>query len=179
MYSKLLSEAIKEIRGEKVEKLNDVLVKIAIDAYIPEDYIATSEERMIAYKRISSLSSQEESEKLKLELISNYGQLPNVVLSLMEIALVRKMAQSFGAVEISSIGAEVSIIFDEKEKITESEVFGEAIYKFRMNCKIDMSSRPMITFAGERLCRENFEQMKKFLLLCLKIKSKFEENLKK
>ena len=64
-------------------------------------------------------------------------------------------------------------------KITESEVFGEAIYKFRMNCKIDMSSRPMITFAGERLCRENFEQMKKFLLLCLKIKSKFEENLKK
>ena len=36
---------------------DDVLVKIAIDAYIPEDYIATSEERMVAYKRISSISS--------------------------------------------------------------------------------------------------------------------------
>lgn len=179
MYSKLLSEAVKELRGETVEKLNDVLVKIAIDAYIPEEYIATSEERMIAYKRISALSSLEESEKLKVELASAYGQVPNAVLSLIEIALVRKMAQKLGAVEISSLGAEVSIIFDEKEKITESEIIGEAVYKFRMNCKIDMSSRPMITFASERLCRENFEQMKKFLLLTLIIRAKFEENMKK
>ncbi|MBE5755277.1 MAG: transcription-repair coupling factor [Clostridiales bacterium] len=179
MYSKLLSEAVKELRGEKVEKLNDVLVKIAIDAYIPEEYIATSEERMIAYKRISSLMGLEECEKLKVELVSNYGPIPNAVLSLMEIALVRKMAQAFGAVEISSIGAEVSIIFDDKEKITESEILGEAIYKFRMNCKLDMSSRPMITFSGARLCRENFEEMKKFLLIAMKIKAKNEENLKK
>jgi len=89
------------------------------------------------------------------------------------------MAQAFGAVEISSIGAEVSIIFDDKEKITESEILGEAIYKFRMNCKLDMSSRPMITFSGARLCRENFEEMKKFLLIAMKIKAKNEENLKK
>ena len=89
------------------------------------------------------------------------------------------MAQKLGAVEISSIGAEVSIIFDKKEKITESEILGEAIYKFRMNCKIDMSSRPMITFASERLCRGNFGEMKKFLLMAMKIKAKFEENHKK
>ena len=48
-----------------------------------------------------------------------------------------------------------------------------------MNCKIDMSSRPMITFYSGRLCRENFEDMKKFLLTAMKIKAKFEENLKK
>ena len=55
------------------------ILKIAIDAYIPEEYIATSEERMIAYKRISSISSLEESEKLKVELASHYGQIPNAV----------------------------------------------------------------------------------------------------
>ena len=93
--------------------------------------------------------------------------------------MVRKMAQKLGAIEISSMGADVSIIFDDKEKITESEILGEAIYKFRMNCKIDMSSRPMITFAGERLCRDNFEQMKKILHLAMKIKAKIEENMKK
>jgi hypothetical protein len=37
----------------------------------------------------------------------------------------------------------------------------------------------MITFASERLCRGNFGEMKKFLLMAMKIKAKFEENHKK
>ena len=175
MFNKLLAEAVKELKGEKIENTNDVLVKIAIDAYIPDEYIATSEERMIAYKRISGLSSFEETEKLKAELEETYGKIPNEVLSLIDVSLVRKLAQKLCATEIISYGAEIDIIFDKKESITSSEVLAEAIYKFRMNCATDTITKPMIKFNKERTCRENFDVMKEFLLLTKKISEKFDE----
>jgi len=176
MFSKLLNEAVKELRGEKIENTNDVMVKIAIDAYIPDEYIATSEERMVAYKRISALDSTENVEKLKLELAESYGKLPKEVLSLIDVALVRKLAQKLCATEIVSFGNEVYIIFDKKESIIESELLADMIYRFRMNCSIDVSSKPMIKFTKEKTCRENFEIMKDFLLTASKYKEK-RENL--
>lgn len=175
MFTKLLNEAVKELKGEKIENTNDVLVKIALDAYIPDEYIATSEERMIAYKRISALESIESVEKLKAELLSSYGTIPPQVLSLIDIALVRKLAQKLCATEIVSLGAEIDIIFDKKESIISSEIVTESIYKFRMNCSIDVSSKPMIKFNKERTCRENFEIMKKFLLTTKKSMEKLVE----
>lgn len=175
MFTKLLAEAVKELKGEKIENSNDVMVKIAIDAYIPDEYIATSEERMVAYKRISALESLESVEKLKTELTELYGKIPNEVLSLIDIALVRKLAQKLNAVEIVSFGAEIEIIFDKKESIISSEVVTETIYKFRMNCSIDVTNRPMIKFNKEKTCRENFEIMKKFLLETKRSREKFDE----
>jgi transcription-repair coupling factor (superfamily II helicase) len=176
MFTKLLSEAVKELKGEKIENTNDVLVKIAIDAYIPEEYIATSEERMVAYKRISALEDDESVMKLKRELIDVYGNIPNEVLSLMEVSLVRKLAQKLNAVEIISFGAEIDIIFDKKESITDNEFIVDSVYKLRFDCTIDFSNKPMIKFSKEKTCRENFEIVKKFLIETLKLKNKSKKN---
>ena len=172
MYAKLLSDAIKELKGEKVVEEKEVLVKVAVDAYVPDTYVSTSEERMLVYKRISATDSIESAEKLKMELNDTYGKVPQVVLSLIGIALARQTAKKIGAVEIVSSGAEVDIVFDDKAKIVESNVIGEAIYKFRMNCSLDLSNKPMIRFYKERLCSENFEQVKKFLTLAANLQNK-------
>ena len=172
MYAKLLAEAVKELKGEKVEEKKDVLVKVAIDAYVPDTYISTSEERMIAYKRISAVDSIENAEKLKRELSETYGKVPEVVVSLISIALARQTAQKIGANAIVSSGAEVDIVFDNKTDIMASDFLGDAIYKFRMECSIDLSNQPMIRFYKERLCRENFEQAKKFLMVAASLKDK-------
>ena len=172
MYIKLLDEAVKELKGEKVESRPEVLVKIAIDAFIPDDYIATSEERMIAYKRIAGIANIEDVAKIQTELTETYGKIPEEVLSLIDVAVIRKLAEKIGAVEIISYGAEIDIVFDDREKITSSQVVAEAIYKFRMDCSIDVSSKPTIKFGKQRTCRENFEILKKFLLLAQKIQEK-------
>ena len=179
MFTKLLAEAVKELKGEKIENTNDVLVKIAIDAFIPEEYIATSEERMIAYKRISALEDEASVEKLKCELTNSFGQIPKEVQSLIDVALVRKLAQKLSAVEIISFGSEIDIIFDKKESITTSEVILDAVYKFRLSCAIEIMDKPMIKFYQEKTCRENFEVMKRFLLETRKIQEKYDEKHKK
>jgi transcription-repair coupling factor (superfamily II helicase) len=45
MYSKLLARAVAEARGEVVEEQTETQMKVNIDAYIPNDYILSSEER--------------------------------------------------------------------------------------------------------------------------------------
>ena len=71
------------------------------------------------------------------------------------------------------------MIFENKTNVTESEILGEAIYKFRMNCTLDFSKNPKIVFAKEKLASQNFEELLKFLLLCKKIDDKFIEKHKK
>ncbi len=172
MYAKLLNEAVKELKGEKKTETDDVLVKVALDAYVPDTFVATSEERMVVYKRISTILSLEEMEKVKLELVQTYGEIPKVVESLIKISLARQLAKKIGAVEIISFGAEVSVVFDDKTKISESEILGEAIYKFRMACALDFSDKPKIKFDKQRLASENFEELLKFLLICQKLTTK-------
>ena len=97
------------------------------------------------------------------------------LLSLISISLVRQLASNLGAIEVVSMGAEVDIIFEKPEDITSNTVIGEAIYKFRMNCSIDLSAKPLIRFAKERLCRENFEILQKFLIVADDILQKNSE----
>ena len=172
MYSRLLSDAIKELRGEKVEELRDVLVKVSINAFVPDTYISTSEDRMVAYKRISSVSSLEDVAKLQTELIESYGKIPEATENLIMVSLVRQLAKKLKAVEITSIGSEVDLIFEKATDITSSQVLAEAIYANRFNCSIDMSLKPVIKFNKEQTCMKNFIMLKKFLVAATKLLDK-------
>ena len=127
-------------------------------------------------RRISKTENVEMAEKLKAELFETYGEIQKVVLSLIDISLVRWLASKLGAVEVSSLGAEVDIVFDKRECVTDSEVIGEAIFRFKGNCSLDFSKKPTIKFAKHRLCSENFAEVKKFLIETQKIMSKMADN---
>ncbi len=178
LYAKLLSEAVQELSGKTQKESEDVLVKVALDAYVPDTFVATSEERMVVYKRISTISSIEEVEKVKLELKEAYGEIPRVVENLIKISLARQLAKKLCASEIISFGAEVSLVFDDKSKITDSEVLGESIYKFRMACSLDFADKPKIKFDNQPLASQNFEELLKFLLTSQKISEKFNDKNK-
>ncbi len=164
MYAKLLSDAIKQLRGEAVEKENDVLVKVQLDAYVPDDYILTSEERMLAYKRISGIKTLESAEKLKLEIDSAYGRHPEVVENLIKISLARQLAAKVNAIEIYSSGNEIQLIFESAEQITKDSELAEAVFKFRNGCFLDLSNKPMIKFNKSDKLINNFDILIEFLI---------------
>ncbi len=172
LYTKLLSDAVKELRGEKVEKEADVLIKVALDAFVPESYISTSEDRMIAYKRISGVNSNESAEKLKLELTSIYGKVPEVVLNLISISLVRQLAGKAMAQEVISDGQGVMLIFSDIKQITGDPDIAEAVYKLRNSCTINLSKKPLICFNKFNSVKENFELLKMFLIHLVELKNK-------
>ena len=105
MYLQLLSEAIAEEKGEKPEKVPECLVDIQIDAHIPEKYISSLNQRIDLYRKIMTVTEDNDKFDLVDELIDRYGEPPKSVLGLIEVSLLRNKAAHLGITEISQKNA--------------------------------------------------------------------------
>ena len=102
MYIRLLNEAIAEQKGEALpHSPEDCLVDISIDAFIPEHYIENLSQRIDAYRKIASITSEEDSSDVLDELIDRYGEPPKSVMGLVNVALTRNTASALNIKEIT------------------------------------------------------------------------------
>ncbi len=112
MYCQLLEQAVREQQGKQPEKKTETLVDLPVSAYIPDEYIGSHNQRLGAYKRIAAIVSREELYDAYDEIEDRYGTVPQTVYSLMEVALLKAMAQKRGVSEIVGSGAQVIFGFD-------------------------------------------------------------------
>ncbi len=105
MYLKLLSEAVENQKGEEkspeLSDDNECLVDIAVDAHIPENYIESVKNRLFMYKRIACVKTKDDAQDVIDEFIDRFGEPPQSVLGLIEIALIRNRCGNLGIYEIS------------------------------------------------------------------------------
>lgn len=101
MYLKLLAEAVSEERGEEnVTAELECLVDIQIQAHIPENYIQSLSQRIDIYRRISDIRNKDDAADVIDELVDRFGDVPQSVMGLIQIALVRNSASTYGIYEI-------------------------------------------------------------------------------
>ncbi|MBD3184259.1 transcription-repair coupling factor [Candidatus Poribacteria bacterium] len=112
LYCKLLEEAVKEVKGEEVQEEFESSINLAVDAYLPDDYVSDSSQKVSLYKKIAQISSEEENSSMITELKDRYGNPPPPVNRLLEIADIKRLAQQVGASEIISSGDVVKVSFD-------------------------------------------------------------------
>ncbi len=105
MYVKLLSEAIAEEKGEKTTADSECLVDLPITAHISEEYIPSVSQRIVIYRRISDIKTEEDAKDVLDELNDRYGNPGPDVMGLIEISLIRSMAAESGIYEINQNGA--------------------------------------------------------------------------
>lgn len=122
MFVKLLDEEVKEVKGEKVNKTRDVKLEISLSAFISEDYIASDEQRIEYYTRISEISSREELLSITQSLKDGYGELPDEVLNLCKVAYLRNLAGHFDLTKIRVNKYETLVFLDKKEEIIEERL---------------------------------------------------------
>ncbi len=101
MYIKLLGNAVREEKGLAPETLEvDCLVDVHVSAHIPEMYISNVNQRLDIYRRISDIRSKDDALDVVDELIDRFGEPPESVISLVDIALIRSTAAKLGIYEI-------------------------------------------------------------------------------
>ena len=96
LYVKLLQEAVLEERGESVKQKSEALIDMKISAHIPESFIPTQAGRMEMYKKISLITSPEDSEDIFDEMCDRYGTPPRCVERLLEVALMKAICEELG-----------------------------------------------------------------------------------
>ena len=60
LYCKMLSEAVKEAKGQVVMDDFETTIDLDIDAFIPDSYIGNEFQKLDIYKRIAGIENEEE-----------------------------------------------------------------------------------------------------------------------
>lgn len=103
LYCKMLNEAVKKLKGEKVEHSDfETSVEIKVDAFIPVSYIKNEFQKLDFYKRIAEIETEEEKNDMVDELLDRFGEPPKSVMNLLFIALLKAKAHRAYITEITS-----------------------------------------------------------------------------
>ncbi|HSP35577.1 MAG TPA: TRCF domain-containing protein, partial [Thermoanaerobaculia bacterium] len=105
MYTKLLEEAIREMKGERIEEEVETSMNLGVDIYIPKDYISDENLRMTFYKKIASAQTNQRLEDIRNELRDRFGAVPPNIDNLLQFVKLKKYAQSLGVVSIVREGS--------------------------------------------------------------------------
>jgi transcription-repair coupling factor (superfamily II helicase) len=123
MYVRLLSEAVLEERGESPALREEATVDLAVDAHIPESYIASQAQRIDMYKKMSLILTEEDRGDVLDELCDRFGEPPRTVLRLLDVALARALATRAGMTRIEQRGSDLKFSFDALSLAAWSEAF--------------------------------------------------------
>lgn len=101
MYCRLLEEAVREAKGEEVQRPVDTVVELPVEAFIPDQYIPDTNQKVEVYRRIAAAGGEEELAELEEELTDRFGDPPEPVQNLVEVARLKNLA---GRLKIKNIG---------------------------------------------------------------------------
>jgi transcription-repair coupling factor (superfamily II helicase) len=118
MYTKLLEETIRELRGEEIEDDARATVNLRVDLKIDEDYIQDMNQRLMVYRRVASARTRQELDTTMEGIRDRYGPPPSSILNLAEYGRVRILAD---AIDVESIDREGRMV----------------VIRFRPNAKLD------------------------------------------
>ncbi len=111
MYSKLLNDTLRKMRGEKVDVEREVKLDIALPSVIPTDFASDEAERLKIIAKISNIDCKEKAREVINELLVNYGKLPKEIYHLANIALLKALAVKQKVKQIIINKTKMSIIY--------------------------------------------------------------------
>ncbi len=96
-YCQLLEETVNELKGEEVKNVRQAIVDINITAFIPDEWVGGTEEKMIEYKRLSDVKSEIELDYIISEWRDRFSKkLPEEVENLTKLIRIRLLATDAG-----------------------------------------------------------------------------------
>ncbi|MCP6759401.1 MAG: transcription-repair coupling factor [Fischerella sp. CENA71] len=96
LYMEMLEEAIREIRGQEIPKVEDTQIDLNLTAFIPADYIPDIDQKMSAYRAVAAAKSKEELTQIAAEWSDRYGTIPKPANQLLRVMELKQLAKKLG-----------------------------------------------------------------------------------
>jgi transcription-repair coupling factor (superfamily II helicase) len=101
LYVQLVAEAVAEARGEARPTPPAVAIDVPGDAHLPKDYVTAEDSRLEAYRRLASVTTDDDADDIGNEWADRYGPLPAPAVGLLALARLRNAALARGIAEIT------------------------------------------------------------------------------
>ena len=146
-YQKVLNEAVSELRQTEFadlyaeEKLNgegelkgdnfveECNIESDLQAFLPEEYVPVSGERMSLYRELDSLTSQEQLDAFRTRLVDRFGAIPPVGEELLRVMPLKWTACKLGIEKIVLKQGRMALYFvgDTESSYYSSQAFGNVL----------------------------------------------------
>ena len=126
-YRKILSEAVNELKNDEFADLyadelkahalsgemfvEECSVECDLKAFLPETYVPGSGERMMLYRELDSMSTDEQVEAFSKRLIDRFGPIPPAGEELLRIVKLRRLGRQLGIERISLKNKRMTLYF--------------------------------------------------------------------
>ena len=123
LYLELLEEAVRTAKGEALIDADvEPEINVRIPALIPDSYISDLRVRLAYYKSLSEIESPEDLDRIEDELRDQFGKLPDQVLNLMGLMLIRKVCKELSVRDLSGGESTITLAFTEKTPLPPQRV---------------------------------------------------------
>lgn len=146
LYCKLLNTAVMTEKGEVQEMPEfDTQINCDIDAFIPDSYISNESQKLDTYKRISSITGEDDYSDIQDELIDRFGELPKELENLLSIAKIRALSHQCYATEVDIRRGMFKITLDGKADV-DVEAIPQVIKDNHGQLRFNGGAAPMMVF---------------------------------
>jgi transcription-repair coupling factor (superfamily II helicase) len=111
LYTNMLEQAVRELKGEAVEEEVEPELQLGIPAYIPEGYVPDVSQRLVFYKRLVGIRGVPDLEAIAEEMGDRYGPVPAAVDTLFRLMELRRWLKDARVVRARQRGPAVVLEF--------------------------------------------------------------------
>lgn len=160
LYSKLLKE---ELTGESAISPE---LDIQVDAYISEKYVESSAGRLDTYKQIAEIKTVADYKRVYESLEETYGYVPQAVLNLLVISVLKSYASKFSVKKITVKKGVGALEFSSLAALGDKRVQA-ALDKYASAVRLNMTEAPVVEFARAKTNTDLMAGMTNFLKFAL------------
>jgi transcription-repair coupling factor (superfamily II helicase) len=145
LYVKYLDRAVKRLSGTQLEEDIEISVDLNVDGYIPATYIKNEEQKIEIYKKIASISSDEDILDITEELIDRFGNVPKEVNNLIKVAYIKTLCKKLYIKEIIQSNKFIKFMFISNKGLS-VEAINHLLKKHPLRVKFDSSKEPYVKY---------------------------------
>jgi transcription-repair coupling factor (superfamily II helicase) len=169
-YQKILNQAVTELKNDEFQDMytdelaegndikaeefvDDCAIECDLEMYFPDSYVPGSSERMLLYRELDSIQTDEELEAYRKRLIDRFGAVPHEGEELMHVVLLRRLGRSLGCEKIMLKQGLLNMQFvsNKESAYYRSQTFGKVLNFIAANARrCDLKE-----VKGRRLLRVN------------------------
>ncbi len=112
-YLRLLESAVRRLRHgpDDAQKFPEPEVVLSGSAYIPDEYVSDSGQKLHLYRRLSGLEDRVQAERIREEMEDRFGPVPEEVERLVDTHMLRLLGGELGLERIFVRGREARLTF--------------------------------------------------------------------
>ncbi|MDR0433888.1 MAG: transcription-repair coupling factor [Gracilibacteraceae bacterium] len=123
LYTKMLREAVRELKGEEEpEPPLETVIDLKMKALLPDSYVGDRRVKAVLYQRMAAAAVEEDVSDIIAEMIDRFGEMPPEADNLVRIMELRVRARALGIREISRRGGRLTAVFARDPGISGEEL---------------------------------------------------------